>query len=92
MGKAEDKRDVYRAGERPVIYNSSYSSVVEIDGTEYLIQGKVDDELTMFRSVDNLLECERDAVQCMMLEVIRSELSLPALFRPETSFVNLQSA
>lgn len=50
-------------------YSSSHnyhSKIVEIDGTDYLIQGKVDDPLTMFRSIDELLECERGNVDKML--------------------------
>jgi hypothetical protein len=52
-----------------VIYNSEYCSIVEVDDTEYLVQGKVKDELTMFRPVTELLECERDNVQKMAGEL-----------------------
>jgi len=41
--------------------------VVEIDNTEYLVQGEVDDQITMFRPVDKLLECERDPIQKVLL-------------------------
>lgn len=49
-------------------YDSVYSSVIEVDGVDYLVQGRAEDELIMFREVDNLLECERDNVQLMMGE------------------------
>lgn len=42
-----------------------HSKIVSIDDTDYLIQGRVDDPLTMFRPVNNVLECESDAVQKM---------------------------
>lgn len=42
-----------------------HSKIVNIDDTDYLIQGRVDDPLTMFRPVEQVLECERDAVQAM---------------------------
>lgn len=48
-------------------YNTNH--VVEIDDTDYLVQGKVEDPITMFREVDDLLECERDNVQLMMGEM-----------------------
>jgi len=41
--------------------------VVEVDGTKYLIQGEVDDKITMFRPIDELLECERDPIQKVLL-------------------------
>jgi len=47
-------------------YGNSY--IVEIDETDYLVQGKVEDSLTMFREIDDLLECERDNVQKLMQE------------------------
>ena len=40
-----------------------YSNIITVGETDYLIQGKIDDPLTMFRTVDELLECERDNVQ-----------------------------
>jgi len=46
-----------------------HSTIVTVDDEEYLFQGDVDDELTMFRSVDELLECERDNVQLKMEEL-----------------------
>jgi len=51
-------------------YNDPYNSshVVEIDDTDYLVQGKIDDPLTMFRPVKDLLECEKDNVRAKMLE------------------------
>lgn len=51
-------------------YNYRYgkTDIVEEDGETYLFQGDTDDELIMFRQVDTLLECERDAVQQMILE------------------------
>jgi len=42
--------------------------LLEIDDEDCLWQGGVDDEITMFRSVDELLECERDAIQPHLLE------------------------
>lgn len=47
-------------------YDSSHnyhSKIVEIDGEDYLIQGKVEDPITMYRTLDKLLECERDNIQ-----------------------------
>jgi hypothetical protein len=41
--------------------------VVEIDNTEYLVQGEVDDQITMFRPVSKLLECERNPIQKVLL-------------------------
>jgi len=54
-------------------YGGSYSEIVEVDGTDYLVQGRVDDHLTMFRPVNDLLECERDTVQKMMGEEVLEE-------------------
>jgi len=39
------------------------SDIVNIDDTKYLVQGRVDDEITMFRPINELLECERDNIQ-----------------------------
>lgn len=44
-------------------YEDPYSSVVEIDEDLYLVQGKINDPIVMFRELDKLLECERDQVQ-----------------------------
>lgn len=41
------------------------SEILEVDGVEYLIQGELSDPIVMFRPVDELLECERDAIQIM---------------------------
>lgn len=49
-------------------YESEYSSIVEINGDRYLVQGDSDDEIWMFRDINELLECERDNVQKMMGE------------------------
>jgi len=43
--------------------------IISIDDTEYLVQGKVDDTITMFRPVNDLLECERDTIQEVMGEL-----------------------
>jgi len=48
-------------------YNSNH--IVEIDNEDYLIQGKVDDPITMFRDVNELLECERSNVNVLMGEL-----------------------
>ena len=39
------------------------NDIVNIDDTRYLVQGRVDDEITMFRPINELLECERDNIQ-----------------------------
>jgi len=49
-------------------YSDPYNHIVEIDDEDYLVQGRVDDPITMFRTVDDLLECERDNVNVMMGE------------------------
>jgi len=43
--------------------------LLEVDGDRYLMNGEPSDELYMIRSVDDLLECERDEVQKMLGEV-----------------------
>lgn len=45
---------------------NNYGKIVSIDDTDYLVQGKPDDPLTMFRTVNELLECERDNAQRLM--------------------------
>lgn len=49
-------------------YRDHYTSthVIDLDNTLYLVQGDLDDSITMFREIDNLLECERDNVQMML--------------------------
>jgi len=39
------------------------NDIVNIDDTKYLVQGRVDDKITMFRPINELLECERDNIQ-----------------------------
>ena len=39
------------------------NDIVYIDDTKYLVQGRVDDKITMFRPINELLECERDNIQ-----------------------------
>lgn len=44
-------------------YESSHnyhSKIVKIDESDYLIQGKVTDQITMYREVDDLLEAEKE--------------------------------
>lgn len=53
-------------------YNTPYGQVVEREEGEYLVNGKLTDELTMFRPIDDVLEAERDNVQ-LMLEEHRAE-------------------
>lgn len=43
-----------------------HSKIVDVDDQDYLFQGEVDDPLTMFRPVNELLECEKDNVTKMM--------------------------
>lgn len=50
-------------------YGNGYSTVVDIGDDTYLVQGAIEDPIVMFRTVDELLECERDNVQLMMEEV-----------------------
>jgi len=47
----------------------SHSHIVELDGEDYLVQGSINDELTMFRPISELLECERDNVNKMLGEL-----------------------
>jgi len=55
-------------------YRGNYhSKIIEVDDTDYLVQGRIDDKLTMFRPVNDLLECERDTVQVMMGEEVLEE-------------------
>jgi len=42
--------------------------LLEVDGDRYLMNGEPSDEIYMIRSVDELLECERDEVQRMLAE------------------------
>lgn len=42
--------------------------ILDVEDSEYLVQGKVDDELVMFREIDELLECERDEIQKYITE------------------------
>jgi len=42
--------------------------LLEVDGDRYLMNGEPSDEIYMIRSVDELLECERDGVQRMLGE------------------------
>jgi len=52
-------------------YSNDYlgNHIVEIDDTDYLVQGNINDELTMFRPVSELLECERDNVNKILGEM-----------------------
>jgi len=56
-------------------YNNPYSKsdVITVDGDQYLMQGDTDDEIVMFRDVDDLLECERDPVNLMMYDEVLEE-------------------
>lgn len=50
------------------------SYLVETNGDHYLVQGyESEDELEMVRCIDDLLECERDAVQVMLREEQKQE-------------------
>jgi len=42
--------------------------LIEVNDDHYLLNGEPSDELYMIRSVDELLECERDEVQKMLTE------------------------
>jgi len=42
--------------------NYNQSDVIEVDGENYLVQGRIDDPLTMMRPVNNLLACEKQPV------------------------------
>lgn len=46
-------------------YLEPVSEKVPVNGEDYLVQGRTDDPIHMVRSVDELLECERDNVQKM---------------------------
>lgn len=40
-----------------------YSDIIEDgEGDIYLVQGRIDDPLTVIRSIEDVLECEKDAV------------------------------
>lgn len=47
----------------------SHTDIVEIDETKYLVQGDLQDAITMFRPITELLECERDNVNVMLGEI-----------------------
>jgi len=51
----------------PQIYRNDYTGtdLFDVNGTDYLSNGDLDDPLTMFREVEDLLECEKDNVQKM---------------------------
>jgi len=42
--------------------------LIEVNDDRYLMNGEPSDEIYMIRSVDELLECERDEVQRMLAE------------------------
>jgi len=42
--------------------------LLEVDGDQYLMNGEPSDEIYMIRSINELLECERDEVQKMLAE------------------------
>jgi len=42
--------------------------LIEVNDDRYLMNGEPSDEIYMIRSVDELLECERDEVQKMLAE------------------------
>lgn len=42
-----------------------HSKIVDLKNETYLVQGRIDDPLTMFRPVEQVLECEKDEVQKM---------------------------
>jgi len=50
-----------------------HSKIVNVDDQDYLFQGEIDDPLTMFRSVDELLECEKSNVNRMMGEQLEQD-------------------
>lgn len=55
-------------------YSDSYGNhIVEIEDDYYLIQGRVDDELTVFREIEDLMEFERDNIQEMLGEEWREQ-------------------
>lgn len=45
---------------------NKYSTIITVDQKKYLVQGDIDDQILMFRTVNELLECERDNVQKML--------------------------
>jgi hypothetical protein len=42
--------------------------LIEVNDDQYLLNGEPSDDIYMIRSVDDLLECERDNVQRMLAE------------------------
>ena len=46
-----------------------HSKIVNIDESEYLIQGSLDDDVVMMRDINSLLECERDNIQKQLGDV-----------------------
>lgn len=51
--------------------NNYYGHIINVDEDELYIQGRIEDPLTMFRDLDNLLECERDNVQVLKGDVLK---------------------
>jgi len=47
----------------------SHTDIIEIDDQDYLVQGDLQDAITMFRPVNDLLECERSNVNVLMGEL-----------------------
>lgn len=49
-------------------YSENYNSLMEIDDDMYLVQDGDLFESPMYRDIEDVLECERDAVQEMLGE------------------------
>lgn len=47
----------------------SHTDIIEVNDTQYLVQGDLTDAITMFRDVNDLLECERDNINVMLGEL-----------------------
>ena len=50
--------------------NNYYGDIITVNGDEQYFQGRVDDPIVMFRSTDELLECERNNVQKLQGDVL----------------------
>lgn len=43
-----------------------HSTIIHFDDTDYLVQGNINDDILMFRDINELLESERDNVNVML--------------------------
>jgi len=48
--------------------NNYYGNIVNVDDTDYYVQGDIDDPLTAHRPVDALLDCEKEELTGDRLE------------------------